>query len=121
MQIEFTVNAENMHRACRRLETNVENYPRPLNQSILFKISDEGVRITSSEICRAIAAKAQHRASVSVPTTVLHGVIRTLPYFGKKDIAIGFSRGRMRVDSMVFHNRRILLTEFHDGQRRSSY
>jgi len=46
--------------------------------------------------------------AVCVPSTALAGVNHMLPYFGSNEVEIGFSAGKMRVDTTVFHNRKIV-------------
>lgn len=117
MQIQFSTNAADMKRTCRRVGM------RSTCQSkfITFKIAAKDVEITANGVSETLAAKIKQEGRVSIPSAILDGVLRTLPYFGERTIKIGFSEGRMRVDNMVFHNRMIVLSDSVSSDRRQSF
>jgi len=95
-----------MNLACRSLAGQSSD-----SNSIAFNIAVRNVEITAKGTSERLDAVVQREGRVSIPCTVLHGLIKTLPYFGGKTIEIGFSAGKMSVDSMVFHNQMIVLND----------
>lgn len=108
-----------MNRACCRLRTTLTGPAKKRVDRIAFTIAARSVEIATNETAEGVAAEVQRKGRVSVPYTVIDGVITTLPYFGYKKIQVGFSNGKMRVDSMVFHNRMIVLSDFPTPQSSS--
>ena len=120
MQILFSLSAAKMNRACCRLGPTMTGQAKDAVDRIAFTIDDRFVEIAANKASEGLAAEVQRKGRVSVPSTVMHGVITTLPYFGRKKIQVGFSEGKMRVDSMVFHHRMIVLTDSTASRRRQS-
>ena len=120
MQILFSLSAAEMNRACCRLGPRLTGRTTTGVDRVAFTIDDQCVEIAANETSAGLAAEVQRKGRVSVPSTVMHGVITTLPYFGHRKIQIGFSEGKMRVDNMVFHHRMIVLTDSFGGPRRQS-
>jgi len=120
MRILFSLSAAEMNRACCRLHTALTGEATDEGERIAFTIAARHVEIATNEMREGIAAEVQRQGHVSVPCTVMHGVITTLPYFGSKKIQVGFSEGKMLVDNMVFHHPKILLTDSAASQRRQS-
>jgi predicted secreted protein len=111
MQIQFSLNAADMSRACRRLGATLSDNSGNEGELIAFNIAAKNVEITSNGTSEGFAAKVRGGGEVSIPCAVLQGVIRTLPYFGRKTIDVAFSDGSMRVASLVFHHRLIVLRD----------
>lgn len=120
MQILFSLSASEMNRACCRLRPSLTGHATTGVDRVAFTIDDRFVEIAANEASEGLAAEVQRKGRVSVPSTVMHGVITTLPYFGRKKIQVGFSDGKMRVDNMVFHHRMIFLTDSRASRRRQS-
>ncbi len=120
MLIQFSSNAAEMNRAFRRLASPDTRKPKSGYAPVAFNISSRSVEITTDGASQALAADVRREGTAFVPEVVLQGVLTTLPYFGQKHIEIGFSDGKMRVDSMIFHNPMIVLSDFHSARHRSS-
>ena len=120
MLVEFSANAFHLHRACVRLATRLAETPGIGDDSVHFDVSSKKLEITVDGASANLQADVQRTGAASVPFTVLAGVVHVLPYFGKKPVEIGFSRGRMRVDTTVFHNRNIVLSVPVNLERRRS-
>ena len=120
MRILFSLSAAEMSRACDRLHAALAEEATDDVERIAFTIAARHVEIATKETAEGIAAEVQRPGRASVPCTVMHGVISTLPYFGCKKIQVGFSAGKMLVDSMVFHHPKIVLTDSAASQRRQS-
>lgn len=107
MVIEFRTSAADLHRACLRV-TQSDSMAGDEN-SALFTATSQKLGILVKGVSETLAAGVQIAGTASVPLTILAGVVHVLPYFGEKTVEIGFSRGKMRIDTTVFHNRGILL------------
>ena len=119
--IQFSLNAADMNRACRRLGETLAHKTKCGNDAIAFNIASRCVEITANGASEGLAAEVQREGRASIPRSVLHGVIKTLPYFGRRNIEFGFSEGRMHVDSMVFHHKMIVLSDSAFPQRGPSF
>jgi len=104
VHIRFRVNAASMKHVCRRVSTRLANHSKKGAQLIAFKIGGKSVEIAAHNSRHGVEARVQRGGSAFIPHTVLHGVIITLPYFGRRSIDVGFSTGKMCVDNMVFHD-----------------
>ena len=118
MLVEFSTNASDLHRACVRLATELAQLPEITDEPVHFDITPNELEITIEGTSTTLRAQVQNRGAASVPFTVLAGVLHMLPYFGNNAVEIGFSHGKMRVDTTVFHNRSILLTGTQRNKRR---
>ena len=120
MRILFSLSAAEMSRTCSRLYTTLTGQTTNEVEGIAFTIAAQHVEIATSETTEGTAAEVQRPGRVSVPCTVMHGVITALPYFGRKKIRVGFSEGKMLVDNVVFHHPKIVLTDSAASLRRQS-
>ena len=121
MQIQFSTNAADMNRTCRRVGTKLALQSKYSNEFITFKITARNVEITVDGTAEGLAAKVQHEGKVSIPCTILYGIIRTLPYFGQREIEVGFSEGKMHIDGVAFHSRVIVPSHSVSPERRQSF
>lgn len=118
MLLECSINASDLHRACVRLATELAQLPEITDDPVYFDITSNALEITIEGTSATLRAEVQNRGAASIPFTVLAGVLHMLQYYGENAIEIGFSRGKMRVDTTVFHNRSILLTGTPLNERR---
>lgn len=118
MLVEFSTNASDLHRACARLATDLGQLPEITDDPVHFDITSKELEITIEGTSATLRAEAQTSGTVTIPFTVLAGVLHMLPYFGKNAVEIGFSQGKMRVDTTIFHNPSILLTVTRSNERR---
>jgi hypothetical protein len=118
--IEFQANAFDLHRACVRLASKLGEMPEHGVESSRFNVVPGILRIAVDGASANLQADVMSSGAASVPFTVLAGVVHMLPYFGKKAVEIGFSDGKMRVDTTVFHNRAILLSSSGATEHRRS-
>lgn len=118
MLIEFAANAFDLHRACVRLADGIAENCEEDEQVIQFQVIPRQLVIVADGRSANLAADVQTGGTAFVPATVLVGVLHMLPYFGNGAVEIGFSRGKMRVESTVFHTRAISLTPAETSQRR---
>lgn len=109
MLVEFSTNASDLHRACVRLATELTRLPEITNDPVHFDITPKGLEITIEGSSTTLLVEVRNSGAASIPFTVLAGVLHMLPYFGNNTVDISLSKGKMRVDTTVFHNRRILL------------
>ena len=120
MLVEFSTNASDLHRACVRVATGLAQLPEITDDPVHFDITPKVLEITIEGISATVRAEVQNGGAASIPFTVLAGVLHMLPYFGKNAVEIGFSHGKMRVETTVFHNRGILLIGTRPNERRHS-
>jgi hypothetical protein len=118
--VEFNTNASDLHRACVCLATELAQLPEITDDPVHFNITPKGLEITIEGTSATLRAEVRNSGAASIPFTVLAGVLHMLPYFGKNTVEIGFSHGKMRVDTTVFHNRSILLAGTPPNERRPS-
>jgi len=119
--VEFSANASDLHRACIRLLTGLARMQGIADDPVHFDISSKRLEITADGASASLQAEVQSGGVASIPFTVLAGVLHMLPYFGSNVVEIGFSPGKMRVDTTIFHNRSILQTPPRANEcRRSS-
>lgn len=118
MLVKLSTNASDLHRACVRLATELAQLPEITDDPVHFDITSKGLEITIEGTSATLRAEVQNSGAVTIPFTVLAGVLLMLPYFGKNAVEIGFSHGKMRVDTTVFHNPSILLTGTRPNERR---
>jgi hypothetical protein len=118
--VEFSANASDLHSACVRLATELAKLPEISDDPVHFDITPKGLEITIEGTSAPVRAEVQNSGVASIPFTVLAGVLHMLPYFGTNAVEIGFSHGKMRVDTTVFHNRSIVLTNTGPNERRHS-
>jgi len=118
--VEFSANASDLHRACIRLLTGLARMQGIADDPVHFDITSKRLEITADGASTNLQAEVQSSGSASIPFTVLAGVLHMLPYFGNNVVVIGFSPGKMRVDTTIFHNRSILQTSPHADERRRS-
>ena len=118
--IEFHANAFDLHRACVRLASKLGEVPEHGEDSVHFNVVPGKLRIAVDGASATLQADVISSGATSVPFIVLTGVVHMLPYFGKKAVEIGFSAGKMRVDTTVFHNRGIILNSSGATEHRSS-
>lgn len=118
MLVELSTNASDLHLACVRLATELTQLPEITDDPVHFDITSKGLEITIEDTSARLRAEVQNGGAVIIPFTVLAGVLHMLPYFGKNAVEIGFSHGKMRVNTTVFHNPSILLTCTRPKERR---
>ena len=121
MRILFSLNAAEMNRAFCRFRTPPAGPSKNRSDRIAFTIGARRMEITAAGTSEGLAADVHREGRVSVPSAVMHGVIRTLPYFGHRRILVGFSEGKMCVDNVVFHNRMIELSDSIPTRRGRSF
>jgi hypothetical protein len=71
---------------------------------IEVNVAARAVELTTNHFSAGLEAKVLREGRVSAPRIVLQGVMRMLPYFGRQTIEIGFSEGKMRVHTTIFHH-----------------
>jgi len=118
--VEFSTNAADLHRACVRLLTGLARMQGIADDPIHFDISPKRLEITADGASANLQAQIQSSGAASIPFTVLAGVLHMLPYFGNNVVEIGFSPGKMRVDTTIFHNRSILQRSPQADERQRS-
>jgi len=118
--VEFSANASDLHRACTRLATGFAPTQGIADNPVHFDVTPKGLEITVDGASASLQAEVQSSGAASVPFTVLAGMLHMLPYFGNNAVEIGFSPGKMRVDTTVFHNRTIVQTFARPNERRRS-
>jgi hypothetical protein len=116
--VQLSANASDLHLACVRLATELTQLPEITDDPVHFDITSKGLEITIEDTSARLRAEVQNGGAVTIPFTVLAGVLHMLPYFGKNAVEIGFSHGKMRVNTTVFHNPSILLTRTRPKERR---
>lgn len=109
MRILFSLNAAEMNRACSNLGTKLAVSSDSRTQHIDFTITARSVDIRALRTLQRLPAKVHREGTVSIPRSVIEGVIRILPYFGSRNVQIVFSTGKMHIENLVFHNRMIAL------------
>ena len=120
MTIEFNANASDLHRACLRLAARLSEMPGADEKPINFKVTLTRLGMTVDKNSAKIMVEAQRAGYASIPFTILAGLVHVLPYFGSTNVEIGFSPGRVRVDTTVFHSRSILVSSSSGTERRRS-
>jgi len=118
MLVELSTNASDLHRACVRLATELAHLPEITDEPVHFDITPKRMEITIERTSTILRAEVRKSGAASIPFTVLAGVLHMLPYFGKNVVEIGFSHGKMHVDTTVFYSRSILLTGTSCNERR---
>ena len=121
MFIEFTANASELHRACVRLTARTGETGVGEKRAIHFKVTSGRLGISTNGTSANLKAEAQCTGTALIPSTVFAGVLHILPYFGDRTVEIGLSKGKMRVDTTVFHTRDILLLSDNVERRRSLF
>jgi len=107
MSVTFRLKADELKRACEQLGVS----PVPLDEEpVEFKLVDGDVWVATLGRWVCLAADVHQPARVCIPPSIVEGLVCMLPYFGTKKIEIGFSQGRMRIHTTVFHNREILVS-----------
>lgn len=109
MSIEFSLNAEQMYRACYRFSVGLSDGPMEPEPVVIFNVHPRGLQILIGQQCSRVPADVWAEGTVWIPVSVLRSMVRTLPYFGARKIQIRFSEGMMRVHSTVFHHGQITL------------
>lgn len=120
MLIEFRTNASELHRACLRLTARAFADGVEVETLARFKLMPERLAISVSRRSVTLAANVRKSGFAVIPMPVLAGVVHMLRYFGDEVVEIGFSRGKMRVDTTIFHARRILPVHAARPDRRRS-
>ena len=116
MLVQFSASASDLHRVCVSLAAEMEQLPEIADDPVHFNITPKGLEITLEGASANLKAEVRNAGAASVPFTVVTGVLHMLPYFGENSVQIAFSPGKMRVDTTVFHNRRILLAGSHSNE-----
>lgn len=116
MLIQFSLNADELMRACQHLGMELTDG----DELIDFNVVARSVEITVHGAAAELEARTQAEGRVSVPSAVLHGVVRMLPYYGRRKIVLAFSEGKMQVQTTIFHNRFILLSPSGRSRRLAS-
>jgi len=120
MLVEFTANAYHLHRASTRMATRLAQSLETDDDFVHFDLSSGRLEISIEGASANLHAEVRRTGAAFVPLTVLAGMVHVLPYFGNKPVEVGFSPGKMRVDTTIFHNRNIVLSmPASSGQRRA--
>ena len=112
MHIRFRVSAAGMNIACRRLGARLRNALAISRLFIVFNIGPTNLEITSDNVSEGVPAEAEHDGMAFIPCAVFQGLVGTLPFFQRRKIEVGFSKGKMCIDGIVFHNRLTTLRDF---------
>ncbi len=119
MLIEFSTNASDLHHACIRFAAKVsENADE--DKSVQFRVTSGKLGIRFEAAATALPASVRAIGAASVPVTILAGMIHVLPYFGDAEVEIGLSPGKLKIDTTVFHNRNIVVSNEPNPERRRS-
>jgi hypothetical protein len=75
MRILFSLSAAEMNRACCRLSPTLTRRVKTGVDRVAFTIAARSVEIATKVTSEGLPADVQRKGRVSVPSTVLHGVI----------------------------------------------
>ncbi len=117
MLIRFNLNADELKRACEHMDVISALVS---DDVVEFNVVTDGVWVTSLGKWQLLSADVQSEGRVAIPASVVEGLIRTLPYFGKKKVEIGCSEGRLRIHTTVFHSREIVVSSIQSDPQRGS-